>query len=288
MTEDLAFDIKAFEKLVEHVISGGIHGIFILGTNGEGASLTFSTRKNILQESAALVSGRVPLFVNISSVSYLETLELAEYAAGSGANYVVLTPPFYFPMDQRELRRYFEMVADRSRLPLFIYNAPQYTKNSLNADTVKDLASHNNIIGIKDSSGNMDYIRQLLEDRRDESFSILVGPENMLGPCVLLGCNGGVNGGGNIFPGLYVKMYEAALARDSDAMKYYQEIIERVYKSLYEVPDTPMGTVVALKYVLSAKAICKGKMVLPVYEELSNNQKKIIDNFIDEMDQNGF
>lgn len=285
LTDGLVFDKEAFGRLIEHVIEGNVHGIFIMGTNGEGASLNLNTRKNIIESSVPLISGRVPLFVNISSTSYLDTIDLAEYASGAGADYVVLTPPYYFGMNQCELRRYFETVADWSNLPLFMYNAPQYTGNELAPETVSILASHDNIIGIKDSSGNTDYINGLLDDRKDNDFSILIGTEKILGECVLNGCDGGVSGGGNLFPKLYVKMYQAASNKDLDQMKHYQTIINNVYKYIYEVSDSPMAILIGLKYALSVKGIISESLAIPVYDVLTDSQKRTIEKFLKETDQ---
>jgi len=285
MTSDLDFDEEAFLRLIDHVIGGGVNGLFIIGTNGESASLSNDIRRKVIDTAVKGNANRVPLFVNISSSSYLETLQLADYAAGSGADFVVLSPPYYFLMDQSELSRYYERIASRTALPLFLYNAPHYTKNEIAHETVAKLSLHENILGIKDSSGTIDYVHRLLDQRRDEAFRVLIGPEMILGECVLLGCNGGVNGGGNLFPKLYVKMYRAAINRNLDEIRKWQSIINNVHKYIYEVSGSPMAIILGLKYALSTKGICSGNMAMPVYDELTDQQKKIIDGFLKDSDQ---
>jgi dihydrodipicolinate synthase/N-acetylneuraminate lyase len=288
VTGNLEFDRGAFLKLVEHVIGGGVNGIFIMGTTGEGASLTDRMRNEIIETAVSSVAGRVPVLVNITSPSYLESLDYARWSAETGADFVVLAPPFYFVMNQQELLRYYKSIAESSSLPLFIYNAPQYTGNILETRTVRELATHPNIAGIKDSSGDMNYIKQLLGEREEENFSILIGPEKWLADCILMGGDGGVNGGANLFPGLYVRMFRAAKEVDREKMRYYQEFVNRMYEDVYEVPGSPMGIIIALKYALSVKGICLENMAVPVYDRMTDLQKKKIDEFLKEMENYDF
>lgn len=287
MTSDLKFDKDAFTRLIEHVIEGGVHGLFIIGTNGECASLSANIRKQAIETATEVSSGRVPVFVNISTSSYLETLQLADISAKSGADFVVLSPPYYFSMARIELERYFDMVARESSLPLFLYNAPQYTHNEITPETVAQIESHKNIAGIKDSSGDLNYIKRLLDQRKDEKFSILIGYEMIMGECILKGCNGGVNGGANVFPKLFVNMYNAASDKNPQEMEKWQSLIRKVYHNLYEVHDSPMGIIMGLKYALSRKGIIDGNMAMPVYSDFSDHQKEIIDKFLEETKQYG-
>ncbi len=281
-------DRRGFERLIEHVVDGGVQGVFILGSTGEFATLTDKQRGEIIDLASQMVAGRVPLFVNVTSSSYLQTLEHVRFAGESKSDYLVLAPPFYYPMNQEEIRSYFERVADRCAVPLILYNAPQYCHNELEPSTVKMLAGHGNIAGIKDSSGDRNYVAQLLAEREEPDFSILIGPEKMLGELIVQGCNGGVNGGGNLFPKLYVKMYRAAMQRDPAEMNRCQQWIERVSGQLYEVPDSPLGIVIALKYALSVRGICSGTMAAPVYNSLTESQKNKIKAFLDEMEHESF
>ena len=282
LKDDLSLDTDAFSRLIEHVIKGGVNGIFILGTNGECASLTDEIRYHAIQSAVKFISNRVPLFVNISSCSYKESLQLADYAAKEGADFVVLTPPYYFYMDQPELARYYEAIATYSPIPLFMYNAPQYTKNLLEPENVCRLAQHDNILGIKDSSGNVTYLNQLLENREDPKFRVFVGPELLLGEFINNGGDGGVNGGANLFPELYVKMYQVSQNGDGKEQARLQEIMKLVDKYIYQVAESPMGIVIGLKYALSLTGICSETMAMPVYNQLKDHQKEIINEFLKE------
>ena len=271
-------DRNALERIIDHVITGGVNGIFLLGSTGEGASLIHEVRKHVIEAGVKWISNRVPVYINITSTSHLDSLRLAEFASLAGAEFGVLAPPFYFEMNQNELMRFYTEVADRSPLPLLLYNAPQYTKTSIKPKTVRKLASHQNIVGIKDSSGNMNYIRQLVETRQNESFSILVGPELMLSECLLFGCDGGICGGANLYPGLYAKIYQTALEENREELKSYQILLEQINTNVYQTIDSPMRIPIGIKYILSLKGICSQHMAIPVHDELSGDQKNLMDN----------
>jgi len=277
LTPGPELDVPSLERLIDHVLNGGVHGIFLLGSTGEGPSLTDGIRKAVIRESIRVVSGRVPVFVNVSSPSFLEACRMAEYAAREGAGYVVLSPPYYYDMNTPELLGYYHSVADASPLPLVIYNAPRYTGIPLEPSLVGELMRHENIVGIKDSSGEMDYVRELLHRRAGITFPILIGPETMLGSCLLLGCDGGVCGGANLYPGLYVHYYLAAMVKNRTELDRFREAVRNIQTNLYEVPDSPMGIVIGLKYLLEKRGMCSGNLAMPVYQPLTDNQKRILD-----------
>lgn len=272
-----SLDGPSLERIIEHVIGGGVNGIFLLGSTGEGPCLTEKIKKAVIRESIRTVSDRVPVLINISAASFLETIHMAEYAAREGADFVVLSPPFYFEMNNHELLRYYRSVADHSPVPLLIYNAPRYTKTSIEPEIIRELRAHQNILGLKDSSGNMDYIRDVVNERGNDSFPILIGPEMLLGQSLLIGCNGGVCGGANLYPNLYVNYYQAALENNIAVLDRTQEIFRLIQSNLYEVAHSPMGIVIGLKYLLWKRGLCSYQMAMPVYEKLSTDQKVIME-----------
>lgn len=281
-------DREGLSKLIEHVIAGGVSGIFLLGSTGEGPSLDRLTRHQLIDSALDAVAGRVPVLLNISTSSYLETLHLAEYAAKSGADFVVLAAPSYFPMNQDELIRYMLKVADHVELPLLLYNAPQYTGKVLEPGTVKILCEHDKIIGIKDSSGHMGYVHHLLDLKAQMDLKIYIGPEQIFASSLQLGCSGGVNGGANVFPLLYVNLYHAVIREDQKEMQHMQALVKKVHEYIFHLPDSPMGIVIGLKYALSIRGICTPTMAMPIYVELSRQQIRSLEEFTWEMMELGY
>jgi len=208
-------DDQGLARLIEHILAGGVHGLFVLGTTGEGPSLPYALRRTLVSAVCALVRRRVPVLVGITDTAHGELIAMARHAADAGASAVVVAPPPYFTTTQSELLGYLQRVAAALPLPVILYNMPSHTKVFIEAETVRRAADSPNVIGLKDSSGNLAYFHQvqlLLSDRPD--FTLLVGPEELLAGSVLLGGHGGVNGGANVLPELYVSLFNAAAAGD--------------------------------------------------------------------------
>ena len=110
-------DVEGLERLVEHMLGGGVHGLFILGTTGEGPSLSYKVRMELIKRICALVNGRVPVLVGITDSSFTESVDLAHYAHDEGASAVVLAAPYYFPARQDDLLRYVQHITPSCRCP---------------------------------------------------------------------------------------------------------------------------------------------------------------------------
>src|SRR5690606_15059158 len=161
LSDNLSLDLKGVNNLLEHLIAGGVHGVFVLGTTGESTSLSYKTRIQLINESCKIVNGRIPVFVGITDTSIEESLHLASIAKKAGASYVVAAPPYYYGLGQEELFKYYWKLADSLPLPLFLYNMPSHTKINIEPKTVARLSEHPNIVGLKDSSANTVYFQNL-------------------------------------------------------------------------------------------------------------------------------
>ena len=129
-------DVDGLERLLEHVLGGGVHGLFLLGTTGEAPSLSHRLRCELVERACAQIAGRVPILVGITDTSFVESVEMAEYAANAGVLWGVLAPPYYFPAGQPELAEYIEHIAAALPLPLYLYNMPSHTKMSFEPETI--------------------------------------------------------------------------------------------------------------------------------------------------------
>ena len=264
LAEDGGLDVEGVSRLVEHILAGGVHGLFLLGTTGEATDLPYAVRRELVQRVCGQVGGRVPVLVGITDTVIDESLRLAEYAADCGANALVAAPPYYFAAGQPELVDYYRNLADRLPLPLFLYNMPAQVKVSIDVQTVVELAKHPNIIGLKDSSGNIGYFnacRYAMRDRQD--FRIFIGPEEAMGEVVLMGAAGGVAGGANLFPRTFVDLYDAATAKDVDKVRSLQERIMHVSSLIYGVGHHNSSFVKGVKCALSLMGICSGTLAAP-------------------------
>ena len=256
-------DQIGLEKLIEHVLAGGVNGLFLLGTTGEGPGLSKRLQHELVHRSCQLIKGRVPVLVGITHSSFIESIELAEYSADCGAAAVVLAPPYSFPAGQAELLEYLEHLAPRLPLPLYLYNMPAMTKIDISEDTLLRAADIPNIIGFKDSSGNMirfhEYLR-IMQHRPD--FSLLMGPEELLAESVLFGGHGGVSGGANLHPRLFVDIYQAALRQDLPEVLRLQQELYRL-RRLYQCGRYASTFIKGLKCALNILGICNDCMTEP-------------------------
>ena len=278
-----ALDGEGLEKVIEHILAGGVSGLFILGTTGEGPSLSYRLRREMIQETCRLVKGRVPVLVGITDTAFVESIHMARCAGEAGADAVVLAPPFYVPEGQPELREYLEHLLPELPLPLFLYNMPPLTKVPYELETVRWAMQQPRIIGMKDSSGNMGYFNSLLELKRERTdWTLLIGPEEMLAESVLLGGHGGVNGGANVFPRLYVALHRAAEAGDLKRVRELHSCVMQVSRRLYSVGRHPSSTIKGIKCAVSCLGLAGDFMAEP-FHRFREHERKIIDTALGEL-----
>jgi len=278
-------DVAGLERLIEHVLAGGVHGVFVLGSTGEAPSLSARLQREMAERTIALVRGRAPVLVGITNTAFTDSVNLAQFAAERGADAVVLAPPYYFPADQPELVEYLGHLLPEVPLPLFLYNMPSFTKVSFDPDTVLRLAEMPGIVGLKDSSGSMVYFHQLrlLLARARPEFALFVGPEELLAESVLLGADGGVCGGANAWPRLYVDLYEAAVAGDQQRLAALHERVIWISSHIYRVGRYPSRYLKGLKCALGLLGICSDFLAEPFHRFREDERRKVAE-FLAEME----
>ena len=278
-------DEQVVENLVEHLIKGGVSGIFILGTTGEAQHLSFKIKEELIRKTAACIGGRVMLLVGITDTSIIESLRIARIAAENNATAVVATPPYFFALGQPEPVDYFDALATQSPLPLFLYNMPVHTKTMIEIDTVLTLSQHQNIIGVKDSSASGVYLHKmfhLFKDRPD--FRLFVGPEEMMASMVMMGAHGGISGGANYFPDIYVKLFQAASEKDVQKVLELQPLMMSVSLELFGIGRFAAGYIKGIKTALSLKGICSDVMSQP-FNHFLEPQKEQVKKAVEKLDQ---
>lgn len=282
-------DTAGVEKLVEHLLSADISGIFILGTTGEFSNISYRLRHELIEKVCRQVNGRVKVLVGVADTSMTESINLAHKAADHGADAVVATPPYYYANAQPELVQYFTHLAEKLPLPLFLYNMPVHTKVMIEPATVRQIAGQSkNVIGLKDSSANMTYLRLVQYAMKDHpDFPLFVGPEEMTADAVLLGASGGVNGGANMFPKLYVELYKAGINRDFDRIKILQEKVLQISSLIYTVGRYGSSYLKGLKCALSVLDICNDFLAEP-FDRFKEEERNIISRRLQEIDMTAF
>ena len=208
MSEDEELDERGLEKLLDHLIAANVSGVFTVGTAGEFWALTVEEKKRVFEWTVAYTKGRVPVYVGTCANTTREAIQLSEIAQEAGVDCLsVLTPTFITP-DGDEMFKHYQAIANAVDLPILLYGNPDRTNNPLPVDLVVRLAEEvENIIGIKDSAGDMSQAGEYLR-RTPDDFRVLMGRDTLIYAGLVHGANGAIAASANIAPELSVKIFE--------------------------------------------------------------------------------
>lgn len=225
--EDESVDLPTTAEHARYVVDGGAHGVFPLGTNGEGPLLNPKERARVVEAVAGEIN-EVPVIAGVGAESTQTTIEHAKRAENAGADGLVVVTPYYFPMDGQAAVEHYRQVTERVELPVYVYHIPSKTGNSLSLDTLASITALDGIAGVKDSSKEIPWLGQAIATNESDGtgVSFLVGSDSLLVPGLDIGCSGLVSAVANVFPELVVELYDAY---DSGDRKEAQEIQRRIY-----------------------------------------------------------
>lgn len=253
-------DRAGLKRLIRHLLDGGVHGVFPLGTTGEFPSLTQAMKMQVVETTVEEVNGKIPVYVGVSDPSFQQTAKNIKLVAEIGADVAVVLPPFYFPLGNDELVIYYNRLAEISTLPIMLYNIPSLTKTTLDHEVVARVSVHSNIIGLKDSQGDMTYLQGLLQYFRErKDFRVFIGVETLIAEAVLFHGAGGIPGGANVAPKLFVDIYNAARKRDFKTVDKLQSQVVAL-SAIYRHGRFWSSYLKGLKCALSLMGICSDVM----------------------------
>lgn len=218
-------DETGLKKQLDRMIDAGVHGIFCLGTNGEGFALNFEEKCRVIEVCAQHVAGRVPLFAGTGCITTAETIALSMHAQQAGADVLSVITPSFAALSQDQLFAHYQALTEAVSLPVLVYNIPMRTGVSVAPDTFARLARLDGIAGIKDSSGNFDNMLQYIERSRDTGCVVLSGNDSLILWNLLAGGAGGIAGCANVYPRTLVSIYEQFRAGNVTAARQAQDSI---------------------------------------------------------------
>jgi 4-hydroxy-tetrahydrodipicolinate synthase len=260
LEEDGSVDEAAVDRLVEHVVAGGVHGVLALGSTGETASLDEPARRQVLRAVVKSVDGRVPVLCGVAQPQVASAVAEVRAAKELGAGAALVAPPFYYPMSQLQLLEFYRQVASGSPLPIMLYNIPQFTKVVAEPASVATLAREGVIQGIKDSSRDFEYFEGVCLATRDmPAFRLFTGSDSMLLASLAMGGSGTICGAGNIAPDWVVRIYDAYAGGDLAGAREAQD---RLYRLVIAVRDGIFPS--AIKAALHMLGICAPWTAPPV------------------------
>lgn len=227
LTDGEGLDVKSFHRLLERILSD-LDGVFVLGSTGEFAFLSDQVADRIIEVTLEFVAGRLPVYIGCSDAGTKRAVERLERAKRAGIDFVVATSHYYYSInDQQALVDHFTTIADASPLPVILYNIPQNTGVALKAATTQKLAEHENIIGIKDSWGDMFLFQEFLA-LRNERFIVMQGREQLSAASLWLGADGIVSALPNIAPRMLQQLVNAIRSGEREEALKVQRAITRL------------------------------------------------------------
>ncbi|MBX7546988.1 dihydrodipicolinate synthase family protein [Streptomyces sp. NPDC004232] len=224
LTPEGEVDVPSLLRLVDHLVGGGVHGLFLLGSTSEAAFLTDRQRRQVVSAVVAHVGGQLPVIAGAIDMTTPRVLDHVTAVTAAGAQAVVVTAPFYTRTHPAEIVRHYRRLAAVSEVPVIAYDIPMAVHTKLPADLVLGLAADGVLAGLKDSSGDLGAFREVVTGARAHAgFSVLTGSELIVDSALALGADGCVPGLGNVDPHGYVRLYRLCRAGDWAGARAEQE-----------------------------------------------------------------
>jgi len=279
--EDGGIDKAAMQKLTDHVLENGVHGVMPAGSTGEFFALTMKDRQVLLEVVLDKVNGRVPVFAGTGAVTTKETIELTRQAESIGADGVLVITPFYISPSQEELYQHYMKIAKSTSLPIILYSNPGRTGGLYPApETVLRISKVENIVGLKDSSGNLALTAEYIKQTQDQDFCILMGQDKLFFAGLAHGCTALVAATANVAPKLLVQLYEAYISRDFQSCLDLQHKVTLVRKGFESMPFP-----VAAKAMIKMAGVDVGLPAAPMGlgRELSPEELRQLEGIVKEV-----
>ncbi len=233
LTKDEKIDEEDLRKLIRYVLNKGVNGLFTSGGCGEFPTLTLKERRRADEIVVDEAQGKVPVIVGVGDCSVRNSLQHIDHARKIGADFVLAPPPYYFPPSQQSIKKYYTELAGQGELPLIMYNTPEEVQSLIESETVLALAELENIVGLKDSGGDIAYSQKVsVRTRNNPNFRLFIGEDNNSLPALMFGAQGVILACANIMPETTVRMYDEVVVGN---YKKAQECFEKILLLLEQV-----------------------------------------------------
>jgi 4-hydroxy-tetrahydrodipicolinate synthase len=274
--EDGSIDEEALRNLIDFQIKEGISGLLPMGTTGESPTLSHEEHIRVIEIVVDQAEGRVPIVAGTGSNSTQEAIELTFQAMECGADASLQVAPYYNKPTQEGFYRHFTAVADQVDIPIIVYNIPGRTGKNIENSTMLRLAEHPNIVGVKEASGDINQMMDLIKAKPDD-FAVLSGDDNLAFPLTVLGGKGVISVASNFMPGKMMKMITSALKGNTEKAKEMHYQLLPFFRGIF-LETNP----IPIKHALARKGMIKEYYRLPLCEMSETNKEKldaIIRNF---------
>lgn len=222
-------DLPAVSRLIEFLLTGGVNGLMVAGTTGEGLLLQEDERKRLIEHVVTWVAGRVPVIAHVGAITTREVLTLTRHARAVGVTAVAVITPYFYSFDDEALFTHFMTTAEAALdLPIFLYTFPSNAKNDIGPELfARLLEAAPNIVGIKSSNPSLTRLQEYLAVAGERAV-IFCGVDGLMLPALVMGAHGQVSGNANVFPELFRDLYAAWLQGDLERARKLQRLVDRV------------------------------------------------------------
>jgi len=253
-------DEKGLIRVIDHVLDGGVHGVFVMGSNGEFYAMDEENQRRAIEITVNHVAGRVPVYAGVGEITTKACIRLVKQAEEAGADAVTLLTPMFITLTDEELYQHFRKIAESTNIPVLLYNNPGKTANNISVKLLKRLAQVDNIIGIKNTSLDFSQTIKFIEATREiENFKVLAGSDYYIYATLAYGGAGCVAGTANVAPRLVADIYEKYMRGDLEgAMKAQFDLIP--LRDTYNYGSFP----VVMKDCLNLMGLDIGHPVMPI------------------------
>ncbi|MFM9279371.1 4-hydroxy-tetrahydrodipicolinate synthase [Paenibacillus jiagnxiensis] len=274
--ENELVDEQGLRVVVEHVLAGGVHGILSLGSNGEFYGLDREQQERAVRTTIEQVNGRVPVYMGIGAITTKECVTLARMGETLGAQALTILPPMFLTPTEEELYQHFRKIAEATPLPVLLYNNPDRVGNNISANLIERLADIPNLVGMKDSSGDMTLTAEYIRRTRSKGFKVMAGRDVMILASLVYGAVGCVASTANIVPALVVEIYDKYINGD------LQGALEAQFKlaplrMAFNLASFPVVTKEAMNLI----GVSVGASILPNTAASEVNRNKLKDILTD-------
>ena len=276
MFDDGAVDYDALDHLIDFHIDAGTSSIVSVGTTGESATVGVKEHLKIIKHTIQYAGGRIPIIAGTGANSTSEAIELTQEAKNLGADACLLVTPYYNKPTQEGLFQHFKLIADSVDIDQILYNVPGRTAVNMSVETTVRLSEISNIIGIKDATGDLEVIKELVNNC-PEDFLLLTGDDATAVDFLILGGHGGISVTANVTPKQLQKVYMAAIAGNSNLARQANKELTNLHQNLF-VESNP----IPVKWALHKMGLCPKGIRLPLLE-LSEEYRSVIENNLREL-----
>ncbi len=256
--KDGSVDEPALRALVAWQLEEGVHGLVPVGSTGEAATLNIDERARVVRITAEVVGGKVPIVAGAGGNDTRACIEWSQRMVEAGASHLLHVSPAYSKPPQRGLVAHFRAIADAAKRPIMLYNVPGRTASNMEAETTLELAEHDNIVSVKEASGNLQQIGEIIR-RRPEGFSVVSGDDGLTLAVMALGGDGIVSVVSNAVPRAMAQLTEAMDSGDQAAARSIHRRLEPFFKAAF-IESNP----IPIKASVAMLGRCQNVLRLPL------------------------